>query len=100
LPDGISGWDMELKEKERIKKISQPFLSVKKNKPAINYFATAIKKGRWYYDAVRLCEKEGIKIDKEKRPVENFSDYLFRKIINIPIIGRVVNKFYRMIKKL
>ncbi|MFH1427400.1 MAG: hypothetical protein ABIG60_02630 [Patescibacteria group bacterium] len=91
LPDGISGWDMELKEKERVKKISQPFLSVKKNKPAINYFATAIKKGRWYYDAIKLCQKEGIKINKEKRPIEKFSRYVLRKLINIPIFGRVIN---------
>ena len=78
LRDGESGWDMELKTgSERIKKINSPLLCVEK--PAIDYFATAIKKGRWYYDAVKLCEKEGIKVNKSKRPIQSFFGYVLRK---------------------
>ncbi|HBM45764.1 MAG: hypothetical protein UT05_C0002G0078 [Parcubacteria group bacterium GW2011_GWF2_38_76] len=77
LIDGESGWDMEFKGSIRTADIKEPLLSVYSS--VLNYFyATAIKKGVWFYDAIKLCEKEGIKIDKTKRRIETFNHYVLR----------------------
>ena len=89
LIDGESGWDMEFKGSERAAKLSATFLCVYIS--AIDYFATAIKRGRWYYDAVQLCEREGIKLDLSKRPVETQHEYYFRLVKQTPYIGRVAS---------
>lgn len=94
LIDGESGWDMEIKGSKRISNLKTPFLCVYKK--AIDYFCTAIKRGRWYYDAVKLCEKEGIKIDKNKRPIESGKEYFLR----ISKITSFIQKINRFIKKI
>lgn len=81
LKDGEGGWDMEIKGSERSKEISRLFLS--STKMIIPYFkTTAIKKGRWYYDAVKFCRHEGITLDLSKRKVESRREFYRRKIIN------------------
>lgn len=99
LVSGENGWDMERKGSIRSMEVKQPFFSVVK--PAIDYFPkTAIKKGRWYYDAVALCKREGISIAGSNRPIEPFREYLWRKLINLPFLGFVIRKSYRKIKKI
>jgi len=92
-----SGWEFEL-ENNNAKREDKLFLSVRRNEPAIYYFATAIKKGIWFYDAVKLCEREGVIIDKKARPIESFGHYLKRKIISIPFLGQVFNFAIRRLK--
>lgn len=99
LVGGESGWDMESRGSIRSMEIKQPFFGVVK--PVIDYFPkTAIKRGRWYYDAVKLCKKEGISIAESNRPIEPFGEYLWRKIINLPFFGFIIRKSYRGIKKI
>lgn len=94
LKEGESGWDMEVKGTERSRAITQPFLSV--TDWALPYFRmTAIKKGRWYYDAVQLLKKEGIDVDPTKRPVEPFGEYLWRRLTSVPLVGRTARRIVR-----
>ncbi len=97
LRPGESGWKFEL-ENDNAKRKDKLFLSVRRNEPAIHYFATAIKKGIWFYDAVKLCEREGVIINKTARPIESFGHYLKRKIIAIPFLGRVFDFIIRHLK--
>jgi len=92
LVDGENPWQMEMSGTERSRGLKRPFLSVKKDKTALNYFHHVIKKGMWYYDAVKFAEREGMKINRDKRRVETFVEYVLRKIKKIPLIGEVVRK--------
>jgi len=77
LRDGETGWDFELYGGiERSKLIKQPFFAYRQ--PVIDYFCTAILKGKYLYDAVKFCKKEGIKLDRRARKFENYFQYLFR----------------------
>lgn len=88
LRDGETGWDTELKGSLRCVSESQPFLSV--YKAALDYpRATAIKKGTWMYDAVKLCKKEGIAIDMKKRKIETAVHYYLRVTGLLSIIDRL-----------
>lgn len=79
LKEGETGWDFETAGGlERSRAVAAPFLSYRQ--PVINYFCTAILKGKYLYDAVRFCRCEGIILDKTKRRFENFWQYLFRKM--------------------
>lgn len=99
LVDGESGWDMELRGSIRSMETKQPFFSTVK--PVIDYFPkTAIKKGRWYYDAVRLCRKEGISIAGSGRSIESFGEYLWRKLTNLPFLGFIIRRSYRRAKRI
>lgn len=71
--------------------VQKPFLSVYKNELPFPYFATAIKKGVWYYDAIQLCKKEGIEV-KTNKPIESFRHYVVRKLH--------VEHFIRLAKKI
>lgn len=97
LRPGESGWEFELKNNNANRE-DKLFLSVRQNEPAIHYFATAIKKGIWFYDAVKLCEREGVAIDKKIRPIESFGHYLKRKIVAIPFFGRLFDFAIRRLK--
>jgi hypothetical protein len=86
---------MEIEGTKRSSGIDEVFLSVKVSNPAINHFVTAIKRGRWFYDAVALCKKEGIYIDVSKRPVESRRDYIVRRIARLlpaDILRRILKK--------
>lgn len=77
LVDGESGWDMEIKGTERSRSQDVPFFSVKRDPAtdqvtnlALPYFCTAIVRGRWVRQAVKLCQSEGLIIDARRRPIE------------------------------
>lgn len=105
LVEGENAWQMELEGTERSRKIEVPFLSVpvsrffkKNNNPAINHFATAVKKGRWQYGAIKFLKKEGIEVDGSKRAIEPYREYLHRKLLSTPIINipfRLYRKLFR-----
>jgi hypothetical protein len=94
LADGETGWNMEIDGSKRSADIKEPFLSVYDK--ALDYpDATAVKKGKWLYDAVKLCEKEGIKIDETKRKVETRIRY-FLRISKLP---RILNRFKNLLSR-
>ncbi len=93
LREDESIWQMELVGSERARDPKYKFYSVLKKYPALNYFATAIKRGTWLYDAVSFCLEEGITIDKNARPIEKYSSYLRRKLRKIPLVGRIFRLF-------
>ena len=70
-----------MKGTERAKAVPQPFLGVKSDSPLIDYiFETAILKGRWMPQALRLCRQEGIELDLSRRPVQPQLPLLLKKI--------------------
>jgi len=94
LKPGENAWQMELDGTKRSENMNELFLSLWYGDKAINYFATAIKRGHWLYDAVKLCEKEGIKVVTH-RPIESIWGYASRKLTKLPIVGR----FFRVLRQ-
>ena len=96
LKDGETPWDMEIEGSIRSNNIEAPFLTVKE--PVVYYNArSAVIRGKWNYNVVKFCRREGIKI-KGQRPVDykRFiatsidrirKDSFFRTLHAIPIIG-------------
>ncbi len=94
LRDEESGWDLEIKGTERSRTIERPFFcSTKLILPYI--WVTGIKKGRWQYESIQLCKKEGIKLDLSKRPVESYQEYIWRRFSHLPVIGLLVRRIAR-----
>ncbi len=78
LKEGESGWDFELKGGiKRARSLKAPFLATKTD--LLPYFKTAIVKGRYLYDAIKLCENEGIEVDTSKIKAETWLQYKLRK---------------------
>lgn len=102
LVPGENAWQMELDGTQRAHKMNELFLSVWPRDAVILIFATAIKRGRWLYDAIKLCEKEGIAVSPN-RPVETFGEYILRKASYLPVIGGFFRRgrrwYYRLCKK-
>ena len=70
---GETPWELELLGSRRTDALEAPFLSIRRDLPAgppLSYFCTAVVAGRWRADAVRLCEREGIRVDLNVRPLE------------------------------
>jgi hypothetical protein len=93
LLSGENAWQMEIIGTERSRALPEPFLSVYPHDgPAIDHFATAIKKGMWQWDAIRFFRKEGVIIDTSKRRVESFGHYLVREAEHIPLLCGVIRR--------
>lgn len=107
LIEGENAWQMELEGTKRSREIKKPFLSVKRspilnrnNNPAIDCLCTAVKKGKWLYNAVKFLEKNGVKIDKNKREVETLGTYILRKSERLPFfIGKGIGYLRRNLTK-
>lgn len=100
LVKGENAWQFEIIGTERSRSVTVPFLSVwPKDGSAINHFATAIKKGRWQWDAVRFLKKEGVEIDRSRRAVESFGFYLLRHAERIPVLSVVIRNTRRLFSK-
>ena len=87
LKPGENAWQMELEGTKRSWLSDELFLSVWPGSPAIEYLATAIKRGRWQYDAVMLCSREGVTVDLSHRGMETRRQYLNRRLDRTPILG-------------
>ena len=75
LRPGETGWDFELRGGVgRSRLVTEAFLSYRK--PVITYICTAILRGRYTYNAVRFCRREGITLDNRGRECENILSYL------------------------
>ncbi|MFA6006376.1 MAG: hypothetical protein WC764_01465 [Candidatus Paceibacterota bacterium] len=95
LTADITPWKFEFEGSKKTAQYSKKLLSVMQHDSPLPYFATAIKRGRWYYDAVKLCEREGIRLDLTIRPVEPYAAYLRRQIFELPYIGTSLSRIYR-----
>ncbi len=91
-------WDFELIHTE---KISQPFLSVKRemsfpyfSESPVKYIATGIQKGKWNIAVLRLFKKENITI-KSDRLVESKAYWQYF-LLSLPVIGKIFKQFYRI----
>lgn len=82
-------WQFELEGTKRSVKTDGYYLSVNpKRRPkhpgnndlAFNYIFTGIIRGRWTREALKLCEREGIKIDTKRRKVKPIWDPWFQKV--------------------
>ncbi|MGD0661898.1 MAG: hypothetical protein ABSD38_27885 [Syntrophorhabdales bacterium] len=74
LREGESPWDLESDGSVRSNAIDKPFLSIcGKNRETwpLDYFGTAVVQGKWVRQAVALCAREGITVDKTKRAIES-----------------------------
>lgn len=91
---GESGWDMEFKGSQRSIQIPEIFLSVQKNEPALDYFATGIQKGMWVRPAVNLIKREGIDF-KSTRRVESWWSSVTRGPARLPVVGGIFRRIRR-----
>jgi hypothetical protein len=88
---GETGWDFELRGGlERARAMTETFFAFRR--PVIDYFCTAILKGKYLYDAVRFCRREGIRLDHSARKFENFWQYLIRKLALKTRIKKICRK--------
>ena len=96
---GESAWEFEIKGTERTNFMEDRLISISRNtRYPIKYFCTAIVKGYWKREAVKLCEENGIKIDLKKRKIEPF--YIEKDIRFIIEIVNFKNRVKRKIKKI
>ena len=97
LRPGENAWQMEFEGTKRSATMGELFLSVYEDDPAVDIFdGTAIKKGRWQYDYVEFCKREGFIVDTSKRKSETKNEYLKRRFLHLPGINLV----YRAARKL
>jgi|WetSurMetagenome_2_1015567.scaffolds.fasta_scaffold13489_3 hypothetical protein len=89
LRKGESGWDFETGGgRERSRLVNKPFFTYRQ--PVIDYFCTAIVKGKYVYNLSAFARQEGIKLDRRARKMENFFQYLIR-------LSGIKNKLYDFI---
>lgn len=98
LKPGENAWQMELDGTKRSSEMDELFLSVWPTNYAIHYFATAIKKGYWVYDALELCKREGVPVVTSRRKESHF-DYLTRRAAYLPLLGGFFRKARSLGKK-
>jgi hypothetical protein len=88
LKEGESIWDFEIAGSKRSDEIANPCLCLVEDPKKdyvhgpITYLCTAIVKGHWILDAIKLCKKEGIPGNVGNREVESKFQYWFRWLYN------------------
>lgn len=86
LKDGESPWQFEVNGSVRSRKMDKLFLGITEASHQdilagpIPYLCTAITKGIWMREALRLCRKENVALDLSHRPTETVFAYTWRKI--------------------
>ncbi|MBS1650682.1 MAG: hypothetical protein JSU07_01610 [Bacteroidetes bacterium] len=95
-------WQFEMEASKRSNNFPNPFLcvlatpNIKYVHGPITYYCTALSAGKWMRGAVKLCEKEGISINVDKRPIESLFEEMYRKCyIAMPIGLRKVIDFFK-----
>jgi tetratricopeptide (TPR) repeat protein len=81
LINGETAWHMEIYGTLRSRMLDMPFYSVKS--AALSYFCTAVVRGKWKKEAIEFCDREGIKIDLSKRPIEGLTSFTLNDIKNL-----------------
>jgi len=92
LREGESAWELELNGTKRTNDLNVPFLCVAGDSP-ISYLGGVVK-GKWARVAVKLCEKEGIKVDLNARSVQTPIDRFLRSAV----IGKSIGFIKKIIK--
>jgi hypothetical protein len=84
LREGESPWEIEDIGSTRSNSLARPFLSISKDEREtwpLDYFSTAVVQGKWVRQAVALCAREGIRVDKTQRAIESRLGTLQRKLL-------------------
>lgn len=84
LREGESPWELEDIGSRRSNSLDKPFLSISKDDRGtwpLDYFGTAVVQGKWVRQAVALCAREGIPVDKTQREIESRLGTLQRKLL-------------------
>jgi hypothetical protein len=92
LREGESAWELELNGTKRTNDLNVPFLCVAGDSP-ISYLGGVVK-GKWARVAVKLCVKEGIKVDLNARSVQTPIDRFLRSAV----IGKLIGFIKKIIK--
>jgi len=82
LVEGESPWDLENMGSIRSNSVDKLFLSISKKNRAtwpLDYFSTAIVQGKWVRQAVAICAREGVPVDRTQRAIESRLSPLHRK---------------------
>lgn len=71
IKPGESGWDFEVEGSRRSNALRQPFLSLtcSEAEAPFLYYRTGVVRGEWMPGAIRLCRREGIRLDLSRRRV-------------------------------
>ena len=103
LREGETPGQFEVRGSERSADLAEAFLSLREAKDyPLNYFTTAVVRGRWEPAAVRFCQREGIRIDLQARPLLPVSYRLQRALRSWKVPGPIVRAatlLFRWIKK-
>lgn len=80
LRPGESAWELETAGSRRSDELAAPFLSIVRGGPRpLPYLISAVRKGRWQRDALKLCRRERVPVDLTLRPQESLRAYGHRK---------------------
>jgi hypothetical protein len=81
LVPGESPWEFERAGSRRSDASGGAFLSVRRGREPIDYFCTAVRRGRWLRDGVRFARGQGVVPDLAARPPESLAAYLRRRLV-------------------
>ena len=105
LVNGEDVVQMEIEGSKRSLAVATPFLSVKE--PVMYYHVrSAIIRGKWMYDTVKLCQKEGIKLDLDRRTIDYEWKWrvildglrktlIANKLKKIPVLGKLISWIFQ-----
>ena len=102
IKDGWSAWDFERRGSLEIRDRRYPFLV------ALDYvfpYEEGVRKGKWMDRGIRLCERNGIKLDFRKRP--RMSNWEMCKVylkgaildLNPTLVVKLQNKLHKLLGK-
>jgi hypothetical protein len=95
LKAGEDPWEFEIKGAPRSCQLEEPFLSLRENVGyPLDYFTTAIRKGRWEPAAVAMCAQYGIHLDLKRRKVLTQYDRILRTFN-----GKIKHPIAQMVKR-
>jgi hypothetical protein len=101
--EGETAGQFEVRGSMRSADLPEPFLSLREGIGyPLNYFTTAVVRGRWEPAAVKFCRREGIPVDLRARPILPVSYRVQRalRFWKVPLaIVRVASLPFRWVKK-
>jgi hypothetical protein len=91
-----SPWDFE--KNAALRSANLLFLSVKNDPvghirdqtyPITYYYLTAVYKGKWLWEIVRICKKEGLTLDLHYRKSQTYIEMLYQRLYHAsPVLMR------------
>ncbi|MBN1679715.1 MAG: hypothetical protein JW966_05450 [Anaerolineae bacterium] len=102
VKEGETPWQFEIEGSRRTDELDRPFLSIRKgiSWPIKYYWYTAVFRGAWCRDAVRMCKREGIDVDLSSRQLEPWGRY-FRRLVekHWPALFRLQRRIKAKLKR-